>query len=176
MARRSPSQVSWKNSGCQQLGVTHEKIVKQYYEVQRQSPELGSEEFIERARQPGRRFAREYARYERRVVEAGPERGIGEVVWQYKITREEIFRGKRGRENEARKVAMYLVKRCCDRTLPEMAKYFGTGSYSAVSWNCRAIEAKMAKEKKLRDRIERIAASIHQLQTLTPIRHSLKLT
>ena len=38
--------------------------------------------------------------------------------------------GKRGRENEARKVAMYLVKRYCDRTLPEMAKDFGVGSNS----------------------------------------------
>jgi len=49
-----------------------------------------------------------------------------------KVTREEIIGGVRGRENEARKVAMYLVKRCCDRTLPEIAEYFGIGSYSAV--------------------------------------------
>ena len=60
---------------------------------------------------------------------------------------------------------MYLVKRCCDRTLSEMAQYFGTGSYSAVSWSCRVIETKMATEKKFRDRIDRIAASIDQLQT-----------
>jgi len=99
------------------------------------------------------------------VVQAGPEHVIGEVVQQYKVTREEIFRGKRGRENEARKVAMYLVKRCCDRTLPEIAEYFGTGGYSAVSWSCRAIETKMANGKTLRDRIEKIAASIHQLHT-----------
>lgn len=62
-------------------------------------------------------------------------------------------------------MAMYLVKRYCDRTLAEIAEYFGTGSYSAVSWSCRAIDAKMTKEKKLRDRIERIATSINQLQT-----------
>ena len=66
----------------------------------------------------------------------------------------------RGRENEARKVALYLVTRCCDRTLPEMAAYFGIGNYSTVSWNCRAVESKMAKDKKLRDRIEKIVASI----------------
>jgi hypothetical protein len=46
-----------------------------------------------------------------------------------------------------------------------MAKYFGTASYSAMSWSCHAIEAKMAKEKKLRDPIEKIAASTHQLNT-----------
>jgi chromosomal replication initiation ATPase DnaA len=49
------------------------------------------------------------------------------------------------------------VKRCCDRTLPDIAKYFGIGNYSTVSWSCRAIESGMAKEKKLRDRIEKIS-------------------
>ena len=90
---------------------------------------------------------------------------IHEVMRQYKVTREEIFRATRGRENEARKVTLYLVKRCCDRTLPEMAQYFGIGSYSTVSWSCRAIASRMVKEKNLRDRIEAIMASIHQLQT-----------
>jgi putative transposase len=136
----------------------NEESLKQYYEAKRQSPILGSEAFIERVRHP--RAAREHPRYERRVLEVEPERVINEVMRHYKVAREEIFRGTRGRENEARKVALYLVKRCCDRTLPEMAEYFGIGNYSTVSWNCRAIEAQMAKERKLRDRIERIEASI----------------
>jgi putative transposase len=144
----------------------NEESLKQYYEAQRHSPILGSEEFIEQVKQPSAAVVREYPRYERRLIQAGPDLVIGEVVRQYKVTRDEILRGKRGRENEARKVAMYLVKRYCDRTLAEIAEYFGTGSYSAVSWSCRAIEAKMTREKKLRDRIERIAASIiNQLQT-----------
>jgi hypothetical protein len=141
----------------------NEESLKQYYGAQRQSPILGSEEFIERVRQPRAAVAREHARYERRVLQAGVERVINEVVQQYRVRREEIFLGKRGKENEARKVAMYLVKRYCDRTLPEMAGYFGTRSYSAVSWSCRAIESQMAKEKKLRERIEKMIARIHQL-------------
>lgn len=44
-----------------------------------------------------------------------------------------------------------------------MAQYFATGSCSAVSWSCRAIEAKMSKEKKFKDWIEKIAVSINQL-------------
>jgi len=143
----------------------NEESLKQYYERQRQAPILGSEKFMERVRQPFAAVAREHARYERRAVEAAPERVIGEVVRQYKVTREVIMGGVRGRENEARKVAMYLVRQCCDRTLPEIAEYFGIGSYSAVSWSCRAIGAKIAKENKLRDRIEKITAIIHQLQT-----------
>jgi hypothetical protein len=42
---------------------------------------------------------------------------------------------------------MYLVKRCCDRTLPEMAKEFVVGGYSTVSWSYRVIEARMVKER-----------------------------
>ena len=106
-------------------------------------------------------MAREHPWYKRRGVQAGPEDVIDQVARQYKVTRAEILRGKRGRENEACKVAMYLVKRCCDRTLPEIAEYFGTGTNSAVSWSCRAIEAKMARENKLKHRIEKIAGSIH---------------
>ena len=136
----------------------NEETLKQYYASKRQSPILGSEVFIERVRHPG--AAREHPRYERRVVETGPERVINEVVRQYRVAREEIFRGVRGRENEARKVALYLVKRCCDRTLPEMAEYFRIGNYSTVSWNCRAIESQMAEDKRLRDRIEKIVVSI----------------
>ena len=175
--RQTKGAPSWLNTaeGVEQIGGRqsfhefvlsgNEESLKRYYEAKRQSPILGSEEFIEGIRQRGAADVREYARYERRVVQTPPERVIGEVARQYKVAREEIFRGIRGRENEARKVAMYLVKRCCDRTLAEMAEYFKVGNYSAVGWSCRAIESKMAREKKLRDRIEKIIASTHQLQT-----------
>jgi len=175
--RQTKGAPSWLNTaqGVEQIGGRqsfhefvlsgNEESLKRYYEAKRQSPILGSEEFIERIRQRGAAEVREYARYERRVMQTAPERVIGEVARQYKVAREEIFRGIRGRENEARKVAMYVVKRCCDRTLAEMAQYFGGGHYSAVGWSCRAIESKMAQEKKLRDRIEKIIGSIHQLQT-----------
>ena len=37
--------------------------------------------------------------------------------------------------------------------------------YSTVSWSCRVIEVRMIKEKKFRDRIERIVGSSNQLHT-----------
>jgi len=143
----------------------NEETLKHYYEARRQSPILGSEAFIERIRRPDVPATREHPRYERRVVQVGLERVINEVVRQYKVTREEIFHTTRGRQNEARKVALYLIKRCCDRTLPEIAEYFGIGNYTTVSWSCRAIASQMAKEKNFRERIGKIMASIHQLQT-----------
>jgi hypothetical protein len=65
----------------------------------------------------------------------------------------------RSRQNEARTM-MYVVKRCCDRTLPEIAEHFENQRYATVSWNCRVVESKMAKETKFKDRIEKFAASI----------------
>ena len=60
----------------------NEESVERYYAAQRQIPILGSEEFIERLRRPGVAVARDHARYERRAVQAGPERVVSEVVRQ----------------------------------------------------------------------------------------------
>jgi hypothetical protein len=55
----------------------NEESLRQYYEAKRHSPILGSEAFIERIREPGASAPREHPRYERRVVQAGPERVRG---------------------------------------------------------------------------------------------------
>ena len=90
----------------------------------------------------------------------GSERVIDEIMVQYRVTPEDVFRGIKGRENEARKGALYLIKRCCDRTLPEIAEYFAIGNYSTVSWSCRAVATWMSKEKNFKDRVKRILRSI----------------
>jgi len=123
---------------------------------------LGTEEFVEKVRSPEVKLAREIPRYQRRGVQAHPEQVIGWVAGMYGIPKEGVLRGVRGKENEARKVAMYLVRRCCDRTLGETARLFGLASYGTVGWGCHAVKTRMEREKKFRDRIERIAAEICQ--------------
>src|SRR5918999_92353 len=138
----------------------NEPALSDYYQAKRQSPLLGSGRFLDRVRRLGQRSTPEHPRYERRIVQTMPERVIDEVMVQYRLAREGLFRAIRGRENEARKVALYLIKRCCDRTLPEIADYFGIGSYSTPSWSCRTVAAQMSREKNFRDRVERILRSI----------------
>jgi len=138
----------------------NEESLERYYKAQRQSPILGSQTFIDRVRQPAAILAREHPRYQRQALQTDPDRVISVILQEYDMKRDDIFRGVRGQENEARKVAMYLVKRCCDRTLPEIAGYFGIASYATVSWNCRTISLQMAKNKKFRARIEKIATII----------------
>jgi len=73
-----------------------------------------------------------------------------------------VLSGIRGKENLARKVAMYLMTQCCERTLREMARIFGLGCYGAMGWVCHGVKAKTERDKKFRDRIGWIAAEIYQ--------------
>ena len=45
-----------------------------------------------------------------------------------------IRQGHRGEANDARKVAIYLMKQLCDLTLQETATDFGVRSYGVVGW------------------------------------------
>ena len=63
---------------------------------------------------------------------------------------------RRGEANDARKVAMYLVKRLCDLTLPETAREFGVTSYGAVGWACAQVRDKQANDPQFKQRVEEI--------------------
>ena len=54
----------------------NEESLQRYYEAPRHSPILGGEQFIERVCKPGAAAAREHPRYERRVLEPGPDRVV----------------------------------------------------------------------------------------------------
>jgi hypothetical protein len=47
---------------------------------------------------------------------------------------EDLMNGKRGQDNEPRKVGMYLAKELCNLKLTEITAQFGTGSYGTVGW------------------------------------------
>jgi putative transposase len=140
----------------------NEEALEKFYNAKHQSPVLGRAEFVKKVRSPEVELDREIPRYQRRGVQASPEQVIGWVAGMYAVSKEGVLKGVRGKENEARKVAMYLVRRCCDQTLTETARLFGLGSYGAVGWGCHAVQARMEKEKKFKDGVESLAANICQ--------------
>jgi REP element-mobilizing transposase RayT len=142
----------------------NEEALERFYQSGRQSPVLGEEEFVERIRKPAQ-LAKEHPRYQRRAVQTSAQSVIRGVAKIYRVTTEAVFQGVRGRENEARKVAMYLVRRCCDQTLKETARLFGLGSYGAVGWGCHQVQTKMEKEKRFGERVERLVRQICQQKT-----------
>jgi chromosomal replication initiation ATPase DnaA len=73
-----------------------------------------------------------------------------------------LKRGRRGEANDARKVAMYLVKRLCDLTLQETAGHFGVESYEVVGWACAQVRAKQAADQRFKKRVEQVEISFSQ--------------
>jgi hypothetical protein len=72
---------------------------------------------------------------------------------KYGLKVEDLMKGKRGKDNEPRKVGMYLVKKLCDLKLKEIAERFGTGTYGAVGWACHGVTSRTQADAKFRDRV-----------------------
>jgi chromosomal replication initiation ATPase DnaA len=67
---------------------------------------------------------------------------------------EDLMKGKRGKDNDPRKVGMYLVKELCDMKLKEIAEQFGAGSYGTVGRACHGVASRMQADAKSRERVD----------------------
>ncbi len=105
-------------------------------------------------------MSREHPRYER--VRPPADRVLRVLAQEYGVKLEAVLQGRRGRENEARKVGMYFLKRLCDLTLQEIADRFGIRSYGAAGWACHGVRSRIESDRKFQGRIERLQALICQ--------------
>jgi chromosomal replication initiation ATPase DnaA len=86
------------------------------------------------------------------IVEA-TARGYGKAV-------EELKRRKRGGENEARMVAIYLGRQLGGHKHEEIGKMVGLGKTSSVSSAYLVMKERVAKEKALQRRVQRIEEAL----------------
>jgi chromosomal replication initiation ATPase DnaA len=75
---------------------------------------------------------------------------------RYGLKVEDLMKCKRGKNNEPRKVGMYLAKELCDLKLKEIAEQFEAGSYGKVGWACHGVASRMQADAKFRDRVSSI--------------------
>jgi len=140
----------------------NEQALEEFYKKGRQSPVLGDEEFRERLNEKPLRVGREHPRHERALVRPSVDKVLRVLAGVYGVKVEDLMKAKRGKDNEARKVGMYLIKELCDLRLKEIAERFGTGSYGAVGWACHGITSRMESDAKFRDRVGSIRRSCQQ--------------
>lgn len=140
----------------------NEEALEEFYKKGQQIPVLGDEEFRERLLEKPLRVEREHPRHERAAVRPSVDKVLTTLAKIYEVKVEDLMRGKRGKDNEARKVGMYLVKELCDLRLREIAERFGTGSYGAVGWACHGVASRMESDAKFRDRVGGIRRSCQQ--------------
>jgi len=65
-----------------------------------------------------------------------------------------------GRGNEPRKIALYLVRRYCGLSNQEVGTLFGGLHYSAVSKAVVRLEQELAKNRKLRKRVQQVMSNV----------------
>jgi len=140
----------------------NEQALEEFYNKVRQSPVLGDEEFRERVIEKPLRVDREHPRHERAAVRPSVDKVLKALAKIYGVKVEDLMTAKRGKENEARKVGMYLIKELCDLRLHEIAERFGTGSYGVVGWACHGVRSRMESDAKFRDRVGSMQRSCQQ--------------
>src|SRR5262245_40210287 len=102
----------------------NDKALERFYKSGRQSPVLGDEEFRSGLMGKPIRVDREHPRYERVAVRPSIDQVLRALATRYGLEVEDLMKGKRGKDNEARKVGMYLAKELCDLKLKEIAAQF----------------------------------------------------
>lgn len=140
----------------------NEDALEEFYKKGRQSPVLGDEEFRERFIGKPVGVDREHPRHERAAVRPSVDKVLKILATMYGVEVQDLTKGKRGKENEARKVGMYLLKELCDLRLQEIAERFGTGSYGGVGWACHGVTLRMESDVEFRDRVGRIRQTCQQ--------------
>ena len=139
-----------------------EEEIEEFYRGPYLKPVLGSKEFIGRVKQRlGKKARVDEEKPESRwlfspsldeIVEA-TARGYGKAV-------EELKRRKRGGENEARMVAIYLGRQLGGHKHEEIGKTVGLGKTSSVSSAYLLIKERVGKEKELQRRVRRIEEAL----------------
>jgi len=143
----------------------NEDTVNEFYNSSRLNPILGGESFIKLHKGSLSKVSQEYPRYERLAIRLTVEGVVSRVAEAYDTDTGGGLRGRRGRDNEARRVGMYLVKCLCDLTLREVAERFGVDSYGVVGWACNKVRMKMESDNRFRKRLTGIQDIISQQKT-----------
>lgn len=140
----------------------NEDALEAFYGAGRQRPVLGTEGFLAWLKTTGRRLSREHPRYERTTVRPSVRQVLQGVARTFGVEVSTVKKSRRGEANDARKVAMYLVKRLCDLTLQKTAGHFGVASYGVIGWACAQVRAKQAVNPRFKKQVARVEALISQ--------------
>ena len=139
----------------------HEEIeeeIEEFYRGPYQKPVLGSKEFIGRVKERLGDKARveEEKPESRRLFSPGLDDIVQATAREYGKGVEELKRRKRGGENEARMVAIYLGRQLGGHKHEEIGQAVGLDKASSVSSAYLLMKGRVAKEKQLVRRVRKI--------------------
>lgn len=130
----------------------NEEALESWYEQKRMPPILGTEAFIEEIRALSKKPTKEHVRTDKVYVRPPLEKVLRVVAKGYGLKITDLLTGRRGQENEARKVAIWMVRELCDHPYEKIAGNFGVG-IKTVSWACSQVSIALSQNGPLFRRI-----------------------
>lgn len=134
----------------------NEEALVKFSSSKRFAPLLGNNDFITRIREGRISFSEEHTRYETVALRPRVSFVLRDIAKLYHVSEENLLQGKRGKRNEARQVAMYLVRELCNKSLNNIAELFSLRSYGGVGAACSVIEKQLKVDRNFRRRLEQI--------------------
>lgn len=139
-----------------------EQEIEEFYKGPYQKAMLGGKGFVERVRgMLGERAKVEAAKPQsREVFGLGIEEIVRATAREYGKREEALKQGRRGVENEARTMAMYLSWQLGGHKHREIGKALGLDNESSVSSACLRMKLRVGQDRKIDRRARRIAATL----------------
>lgn len=128
----------------------NEIALEKLYGKKRLPAILGTEKFIEEIKEKPVALSKEHGRESLEFFRYSPEYLIKEVAKVFGKKPDDLKKGKSGNNNEARKVAMWLVKELCDLSHRKVASYFGSVGDKTIAWACGNIKQELENNRKLK--------------------------
>lgn len=94
-----------------------------------------------------------------------PNRMLEAVAKLYKVRIDNLHISRRGYFNEARNVAIYLMRRLRGDTLKEVGEVFGINKNSTVSSCVDRVKYEMSRDKGIRLRVEELIQILNNSQS-----------
>jgi len=149
------------------VSMEDEEAITSVYEGKRWPSVFGSERFVNTVKE--KFFSRKVDEEVPQSKELAPgtdriKRGVCEF---YRIDQAELLRSRRGDFNEPRNVAIYLTRRLRGDSLKEIGEQFQMDKYSSVSSGIERMKALIAKDQRLRSRVEKLVLMLAKSQEQT---------
>ena len=92
---------------------------------------------------------------------------INAVCKFYDISRDELYRSRRGQFNEPRNVAIFLIRKLRRDRLSEIGRQFQMEKYSSISSIIERMKKQMLADRNLKKRVDRVADEMGSSLLLT---------
>jgi putative transposase len=135
---------------------TESETLKTIYQRSNQPLFLGDKSFIDniRAKYSGKTIKKEMPQSRELATDKTEIERI--VVKYYKLEPEDLLKTRRGQYNEARNIAIYLMRKHTGTELKDIGQHFGMSNYSSVGSVITRTKQELVRNRNLRQRVEEV--------------------